>query len=222
MSDGVDRVLRAMDQEIKLRDWAEALGCNERQAAAFVRVFADGKTFEWDGTRMVFHEGGGVTSIATDKNGNALAYLKSEYEFLLPAPKPEPVAGYDNVQIDPAIVDAALSGHMTSKGKIARALGDDAEATELFLKAEAQKRGINGNDPLRAVNSFRGDDTDRALEAAFRILRDPISGAVNKVAEQKIAELGKGPKGFAAVKAAAARVGVNLSGLPLPQRRFGT
>jgi hypothetical protein len=217
MTESVDNFLRGLDQEEKVRQFAEALGCSDNQAKVFTRVFADGKVLEWDGVRLMFKHNGEKT-IAVD-DPTCMAYLKQEYEFLLPAPKSEPVAGFDNVQIDPALVERALNGNQTAKSQIATALAsggkvDSAETVNLFLKAEAQKRGSGGGfNGADAPKSFKGDRRN-----PFNRLRAGPQGAVDKAVEEEIAEIGR-TKGFGEVKRLATEAGKNLSGHDL--RRAG-
>ncbi|HVA17440.1 MAG TPA: hypothetical protein VMV59_06970 [Candidatus Dormibacteraeota bacterium] len=155
-----DGVLMKLDTAQKIREYAEGLGCNEKQADVFVSSL--GKFFEWTGARLLFKGQGGVKTWAMDPT--VAAFFKDEYSFLLPAPKAAP-AEFEgkSVEIDPAVVASALAGNITAKGKVARAFGDDVEATNLFLKAESKKRdgtvaaddphkGKTENNPWSALN----------------------------------------------------------------------
>jgi hypothetical protein len=214
----VNKFLHNLDVEEKLYQWAESLGCSPKQQTAFVKAFNDEKVFRWTGVRMEWVHGDGTTSIATS-DPNCLKWLQQEYGFLLPTPKPVDERGIPaHLAIGPDIIEKALNGSLTAKGQIAVALSAggkvDVETTELFLKAEAKKRGSGGTDvrqPEHKPINYTGDNP-------FTRLRLP-SGAVNKEAEAEIAEITR-TRGFAETKRLADAAGVNLSGHPLPGRKY--
>ncbi len=217
----VNKFLHNLDVEEKLYQWAESLGCSPKQQTAFMKAFNDEKIFRWTGVRMEWVHGDGTTSIATS-DPNCLKWLQQEYDFLLP---PKPVVSDDRVAnalahiaIDPSIVEKALDGNLTSRGQIAVALSQggkvDVETVDLFLAAEAKKRGRSDGRPIinkQKSLDYRGDNP-------FTRLRLP-DGSVNKEAEREIAAVTEN-QGFAETKRLADAAGVNLSGHPLPGRKY--
>ena len=146
---------RKLDQQVKVREFFESLGCSDRQADVAVRSFGnDEKTFKWTGAALMWVQPDGTTSKAAF-DPRCREFLEREYEFLLPPKKTveEEFAGV-NVSIDPAVLDAALGGSITALGTIAKAFGANgtynaaskaaADKAELFIRAERAKRGGDG------------------------------------------------------------------------------
>jgi hypothetical protein len=215
----VNKFLHNLDVEEKLYQWAESLGCSPKQHTAFMKAFNDEKIFRWTGVRMEWVHGDGTTSIATS-DPNCLKWLQQEYGFLLPTPKPVDDRlsnALAHIAIDAAIVEKALDGNLTSRGQIAVALSNggkvDVETVDLFLAAEAKKRGRSDGRPIiNNKHDYTGDNP-------FSRLRLP-DGSINREAEREIAAITE-TKGFGETKRLADAAGVNLSGHPLPGRRYG-
>ncbi len=151
MTEEVDKFLRGLDQTEKVREFADSLGCTEMQAKVFVRACE--QHFQWNGVRLLFKHGDGTTTTAVD-DPQCLAFLRSEYGFLLPPEKPADTRQREAVvEIDDETVALALAGNWTAKGKIARAFSDDAQAAELFLKAKAGGRSVSETDRAPADNA---------------------------------------------------------------------
>ncbi len=186
-------VLRRMDQEVKVREFFEAMGCSDRQCDVAVRSFGkDEKTFKWTGAALMWVQPGGVlTKAAFDPQ--CREFLEREYDFLLPPKKPVTEFGEQNVTIDSSVVDQALSGSLTAKGQIARAFGADntnsaasvkaAQTTDLFLKAERAKRGGGGGGDYDShatnpwapipgnINMASGRYTDECIRRQMSVVR---------------------------------------------------
>jgi hypothetical protein len=221
LTDSADKFLRSLDLAEKVRAFAETLGCTGKQVDVFCNVFgSDERYFIWDGVRLLWKHNG-ETSIAVD-DPNCKKWLQSEYDFLVPKPKAQvdDRGALAHHALDPELIDRALGGNQTAKSQIATALAgggkvDDAQVVELFLKAEAQKRRGERVDVRLPANRKALDYTG---DNPFTRLRLP-SGAVNKEAEAEIAEITR-TQGFAETKRLADAAGVNLSGHPLPGRKY--
>lgn len=150
-----ESIYHKFDEQRIIRDFADNLcGDDDNRAGVFVASCA--KFFEWSGGRLFFKKAGGEKIAATDPS--VKEFFVENYKFLLPPPKVEEHEfNGGTVEIDPSIIESALGGSLTSKGKIARAFGADntssaasraaAEKTELFLKAETKKRGGSDDGP---------------------------------------------------------------------------
>ena len=144
-----DSVYHKLDQDNVIRDFGDAL-CGDDSKRADVFFASCSRYFEWSGGRLFFKRAGGEKIAATDPS--VKEFFAENYPFLLPPPKVE-AHEFDgsNVTIEPSIVEKALSKNITAIGQVARAFGADntnsaasraaADKAELFLKAEAAKRG---------------------------------------------------------------------------------
>jgi hypothetical protein len=219
LTDAADKYLRGLETDEKISDFAEhILGCSEKQRQAFVHACS--KYLEWDGIRLLFKTSGGEKISAHDPR--CKGFFKQEFDFLLPREKRvvDDRGALAHHALDPELIERALDGNQTAKSQIATALAgggkvDDAQVVELFLKAEAQKRRGERVDVRLPANRKALDYTG---DNPFTRLRLP-SGAVNKEAELEIAEITKN-RGFAETKRLADEAGVNLSGHPLPGRKY--
>lgn len=133
----------------------DTLGCDKQQAKVFSKACKQFLKMDDDGLRFK-GMGGKLVSIDSPE---CKAFFQNNYGFLL---KAAAVTLDSNVTVDPSIVEQALAGSVTAKGKIAKAFGaglDNSEAsrkaveqTERYLKAENAKRtktegGDNKGDP---------------------------------------------------------------------------
>ncbi len=146
----LDEKLYDMDEANKINEFAETvLGCNDKQADIMSRTMRH--KFKWSGVRLLWNGGAGDQPVvAVDHVDQIREYFAREnYDFLLPTPKAA-VDGFPEAASIPGdVLDAALNGSQTAKGKICLLLGgnnaDAAARTELLLKTERAKRdGANG------------------------------------------------------------------------------
>lgn len=143
-----------MDEANVIRDYADALcnpdGTDDKRAGVFFASCS--KLFEWSGGRLFFKRAGGERIAATDPT--VKQYFVENYPFLMPPAKIEAHEfNGDSVTVEPSIIEGALAGNVTDRGRVARAFGADATNSpasqaaaakaELFLKAEATKHGIS-------------------------------------------------------------------------------
>ena len=220
-----ESVFATLDADKAVRDFADLI-CGDEIAKADVLYAAErAKGFEWSGGRLFVKMPGGERVAATDPR--AVEHFKNKYPFLMPTPKAtEQEFNGATVTIDPATIEAALSGSVTAKGKIAVAFGADhrdsptsraaAAKAELFLTAEAAKKYGTGTDDTDAVvhgrpavstNPFyrlrRPDGTiDKSIEAQ-------IGKMISAIGHHKATDIAR------AAKSPAAPLGLSLTGLPL-------
>jgi hypothetical protein len=151
--ESVSKFLTDLEAAEKLRDFADMVCGSEQQAKVFVRSCKD--HFAWDGLRLSLKgENGEALNVLNGlvPDARVMSFLKDNYGFLLPDEKSAAPHGMAHHAIDPALVEQALAGHITAKGAIARALGEDNAGTELFLQAERAKRG-GGSDSNKKPSS---------------------------------------------------------------------
>jgi hypothetical protein len=154
MTVGNESVLHKLDEQRVIRDFADELCGSDKQADAFVA--ACGKFFQWTGGRLLYLAPGGEKIAAIDPR--VKEFFANEYAFLLPTPKAAPTE-FDGKTVDvaPELIESALAGNLTDKGKIVRAF-NDVGAAELFLKAEAKKRDGTNKDDANPHDKNRTDN----------------------------------------------------------------
>lgn len=211
MTEAVDKFLLKLDQEEKIREFADTICDTDAKAKAFVRTC--GEFLEWNGNRLMFRAGEGTKlPVHHDPHNTAMKFFREKFDFLLTPERKAPEGAQLEVKLDPATVASARAGNLTAKGALARALGggDDtkgAAAVELFLKGEAVKSG----DVVR--NNVNGRTTDNP----FTRLRS--GGVIDPAVRDEIAAAIK-TEGIGKVSAWAKEAGMTLGGMPL-QKRFG-
>jgi len=147
-------VYHKLDQDNAIRDFGDAL-CGDDGKKADVFFASCSRYFDWSGGRLFFKKAGGEKIAATSPE--VKTFFETEYPFLMPPAKVEKHEfNGSNVTIEPSLIESALGINgappsLTAKGQIARAFGADnsnsaasraaAEKAELFLRAEATKRG---------------------------------------------------------------------------------
>lgn len=159
-----DNIFHKMDEERVIRDFADVI-CGDDEKKADVFFASCSRFFEWSGGRLFFKRPGGEKIAATDPS--VQEYFKTNYEFLMPTPKVEDHEFNGHaVTIDPAIIESALAGNLTSKSKIAIAFGEvkgtEAPQTELFLRAERTKRNGGERDRDEGGRYLPKDDESGA------------------------------------------------------------
>ncbi len=148
MSDAVDKELAKIDHHQRTLDFAQSLGCSYEQA----KVFADSQRdkFRWNGAVLSW---GATGRPAADEVEAVKAHMReNKLDFLLPAEKPQ-----DQINADPAQIEAALAGNLTAKGKLLRdTFKGDLTALETALTQRREKiKGANGADnPDHSTNPF--------------------------------------------------------------------
>jgi hypothetical protein len=219
----LDEKLHDMDEANKIYEFAETvLGCNDKQADIMSRTMRH--KFKWSGVRLLWNGGvGDVPVVAVDHVDQIREYFTREsYDFLLPTPKAA-VEGFSEA-IPGDLLDDALNGSQTAKGKLCLLLGgnnkDAAARTELLLRTERAKRdGANG---AGDANPHGTTPADRRATSSnpFTKLRKP-DGTIDKGVEKQIGSMiaAMGHKKVAdiarAAKSPAAPLGLSLTGLPL-------
>ena len=148
MSDAVDKALSAIDHRQRTLDFAQSLGCTYEQA----KVFADSQRdkFKWNGAVLSW---GATGAPAADKVEKIKAHMRENgLSFLLPPADPIK----DQINADPALLQSAVDGNLTAKGKLLRdTFKGDLPALERALAAKRENRAANkGNGADHANNPW--------------------------------------------------------------------
>jgi hypothetical protein len=219
----LDEKLHDMDEANKIYEFAETvLGCNDKQADIMSRTMRH--KFKWSGVRLLWNGGAGDQPVvAVDHVDQIREYFAREnYDFLLPTPKAA-VDGFPEAASIPGdVLDAALNGSQTAKGKICLLLGgnnaDAAARTELLLKTERAKRdGANsvGDNPHGTTQA------ERRTTSTNPFTRLRVNGVIDKKVEAQVASMivAMGTKRVSDIARAAvgpnAPFGLSITGLPL-------
>ena len=63
MTAELDETLRKHDQQVRIREWFESMGCSEEQCDIAVRSFAhDEKILKWTGGALMWVQPGGIVT----------------------------------------------------------------------------------------------------------------------------------------------------------------
>jgi len=218
----LDQKLHDLDEAGAIHDYFETvLKASPEQAEIASRTMRH--LFKWSGVRLLWNneDTKGVPVVAVDHVDQVRAFLtEKHFDFLLPKPGAT-VEGFETAAIPGEMLEAALNGSLTQKGRIAMLLGgnnaDAVARTELLLKAERAKRDgtVNGADD---TNRHGQTKTERHANTTnpFLKLSTARNPAEKEAATTAISSL---IRAVGTVKAAAiARgAGLTLSGLPLRQ-----
>jgi hypothetical protein len=216
----LDQKLHDMDESNKIYEFAETvLGCNDKQADIMSRTMRH--KFTWSGVRLLWNgDAGEEKTVAVDHVDRIKEYLVREnYDFLLPKPGAT-VEGFETAAIPGDVLDAALNGSQTAKGKICLLLGGDnqdaAARTELLLKTERAKRdGANGADDANRHGQTQAERRTTSTNP-FVGLRDK-SGKIVPEKMKKVESFIKAA-GAKAAAAVAKSAGLRLDGTPIPEQ----
>jgi hypothetical protein len=223
----LDQKLHDLDEAGAIHDFFETvLHSTPEQAEIASRTMRH--LFKWSGVRLLWNNEntGGVAIVAVDHADQVREFLtEKHFDFLLPKPGAI-VDGYEAAAIPGDMLEAALNGSLTEKGKITMLLGgsnaDAVARTELLLKAERTKRanGANGADD---ANRHGQTQNERRLNGSADHRNNPFARLsrattpAEKLAAQSAISSYIRAAGTKAAVATAKSAGLTLSGQPLRQ-----
>jgi hypothetical protein len=134
MSTELDAALAKIDHVQRTQDFAKSLGCSYEQASVFAA--SQKEKFKWTGSALMWAATGRP---AADEVDTIRAHLKeNKLGFLLP--DENPLKDTIAANADPAMMQAALDGNITAKGKLLRGtFHGDLAALETALAAKREK-----------------------------------------------------------------------------------
>jgi hypothetical protein len=137
MSTEMDAALAKIDHHQRTLEFAQALGCSYPQAQAFTALHKD--KFKWNGAVLSW---GATGRPAADEVETVKKFMvENDYKFLLPDADP---LKDTTIKADPAMIQSALDGNITAKGKLLRdTFHGDMAALETALTARREKAAAN-------------------------------------------------------------------------------
>jgi hypothetical protein len=214
----LDQTLHDFDEAGKIYEFFETVLKSAPQQADIASRTMRHK-FHWSGVRLLYNgDAGDEKVVAVDHVDRIREYLTREnFDFLLPKPGVT-AEGFEDTSIPVDVLDAALNGSLTAKGKLAMLLGgnnqDAVARTELLLKTERAKRDgtVNGgvdNRHGQTQTERRANSTNPFLK--LNMARNP---AEKEAATTAISSLIRAV-GTAKAAAIARGAGLTLTGQPL-------
>ncbi len=142
----LDAALLKLETKHRFESLLIKLGASE-EAAKLIASSADQLAkVQWDGVNLHF---GKSDLAAVDDPTARTHFLDGPFKSLFVAPA-DKADGYDNAQLDEALVASAAAGNITAKGRLLRSLNGDVEALNAALadKRNSHDKGADGHDKL--------------------------------------------------------------------------